>query len=67
MTEPTHLLERFGLITEPDLAALLGVTVLTLKNRARKDLPEFVKIGRRRLYKADAVKDFLDAHTVRAA
>jgi DNA-binding Lrp family transcriptional regulator len=48
MTEAINLLERFGLITEEDLAALLGISVPTLKNRLRSDLPDFVKAGRSR-------------------
>lgn len=58
------LLERFGLIAEADLAALLGVTVKTLKNRKRDALPDFVKAGRRRLFVEESVRDFLDAHRV---
>jgi len=67
LTEPQHLMERFGLITEDDLASLLGVTVKTLKNRPRRDLPAFVKAGRKRLFKAAAVEDYLKARTVTAA
>jgi hypothetical protein len=47
-TEGVDLLERFGLIAEEDLACLLGISVKSLKNRPRSDLPEFVKAGRRR-------------------
>ena len=67
MTEPKHLLERFNLITEDDLASLLGVSVKTLKNRPHRDLPSFVTAGRKRLFKADAVEDYLKARTVTAA
>lgn len=67
MTDAVNLLERFGLITEEDLATLLGVTIKTLKNRPRANLPEYVKAGRRRLFKEDAVKAFLDARTIRSA
>ena len=66
MTEPKHLLERFGLITEEDLAALLGLTVRSLRNRRSADLPAFVKAGRRRLYKEDSVREYLAASTVTA-
>jgi hypothetical protein len=66
MTESAHLLERFGLVAEEDLATLLGVSVKTLKNRPRAELPAYVKAGRRRLFKADAVKEYLEAHTVTA-
>jgi predicted nucleotidyltransferase len=59
------LLERFGLMAEEDLAAILGVSVKTLKNRRREELPDFVKAGRRRLFVEESVRDFLDAHRVR--
>jgi predicted DNA-binding transcriptional regulator AlpA len=59
LIEPQQLLERFGLITEHDLAAMLGVTRGTLKNRARSELPEFVKVGRARLFKEASVREYL--------
>lgn len=58
------LMERLGLIPEEDLAKLLGVSVKTLKNRPRENLPQYVKAGRRRLFKMDSVRDYLDRHTV---
>jgi hypothetical protein len=67
MSSPRHLLKEFGLVTEEDLAALLGVSVKTLKNRRREDLPEFVKAGRRRLFKADSVRAYLEERTVTKA
>ena len=63
MSDATHLLERFGLITEEDLAALLGCSVKTLRNRARAELPAFVKAGRRRLYKEESVREFINRKT----
>lgn len=60
------LMERLGLVPEEDFAALLGVTVKTLKNRPRSDLPEFVKAGRRRLFKEQSVRDYLERRTVGA-
>jgi hypothetical protein len=59
------LLERFGLVAEEDFAAILGVSVKTLKNRRREELPDFVKAGRRRLFVEESVRDFLDARRVR--
>lgn len=59
-----HRRERFGLMTEEDLAKLLGVTVRTLQNRPRSNLPAFVKAGRRRLYKVDSVRAYLEARLV---
>lgn len=64
MTEPSELLKHFGLITEEDLAALLGITVPSLRNRARDNLPAFTKVGRRRLFKDDAVRAYLEARTI---
>lgn len=62
-----NLMQRLGLIPEEDFAALLGVSVKTLKNRPRADLPEFVKAGRRRLFKEASVRDYLDARSSSAA
>ncbi len=59
------LLERFGLMAEEDFAAILGVSVRTLQNRRRDELPDFVKAGRRRLFVEESVRDFLDAHRIR--
>jgi hypothetical protein len=64
VTEGVDLLERFGLITEEDLAALLGMTVKSLKNRPRSDLPTYVKAGRKRLFKEASVRAHLEARTV---
>ena len=61
------LLDRLGLIPEEDFAALLGVSVKTLKNRPRTDLPDYVKAGRRRLFKEASVREYLDARTVSSA
>jgi hypothetical protein len=63
-TEGVDLLEPFGLITEEDLAALLGISVKSLKNKPRSDLPEFVKAGRRRLFKEASVRARLEARIV---
>jgi hypothetical protein len=51
VSTPEHLLERFGLIPEEDLAALLGISVRTLKNRPRSNLPVYVKAGRKWLFR----------------
>lgn len=67
MSSSTQLLKQFGLVAEEDVAKLLGVSVKTLKNRRRDDLPEFVKAGRRRLFKEDSVKAYLDARVVNPA
>lgn len=64
MSENTEILKRFGLITEEDLAALLGITVPSLRNRPRDNLPAFTKVGRRRLFKDDAVRAYLEARTI---
>lgn len=65
--QPKNLMERLGLIPEEEFAALLGVSVKTLKNRPLTDLPAFVKAGRRRLFKEQSVRDYLDARTKSAA
>jgi hypothetical protein len=53
------MLAEFGLMTEQDLAALLGLTVKTLLNRPFADLPEFTTAGRERLYFKASVVTFL--------
>lgn len=58
-SDPAELLDRFGLITEENLAALLGIGVLALGNRPRSKLPEFVKTGRRKLFKEASVRELL--------
>lgn len=58
------LLNRFGLVAEEDLAKLLGITVPTLKNKPRQELPDYVKIGRRRMFKEDSIREFLASKTV---
>ena len=64
---PEGLLKEFGLITEEDLASLLGIAMSSLKNRPRSELPEFAKVGRRRLFKEASVRDYIEAMTVRTA
>lgn len=67
MTDSTDLLNRFGLITEDDFAKMLGISVRTLKNRGRAELPDFVKAGRRRLFVEESVRDYLKRKTVSAS
>jgi hypothetical protein len=43
LVDAQQLLERFGLVTEEDFAAMPGVTRGTLKNPPYSQLPEFVK------------------------
>ncbi|MPZ34887.1 MAG: hypothetical protein GEV13_28545 [Rhodospirillales bacterium] len=59
LVDPQQLLERFGLVTEGDFAAMLGVTRGTLRNRPYSQLPEFVKVGRRKLFKEASVREYL--------
>jgi predicted DNA-binding transcriptional regulator AlpA len=58
LVDPQQLRERFGLVTEEDFAAMLGVTRGTLKNRPHSRLPKFVKAGRRRLFKEESVREY---------
>ena len=55
------MLDRFGLIEEQAFAAMIGVAPKSLKNRPRSDLPEFVKVGRRRLFVEQSVREYLDS------
>ncbi len=54
-----ELLERFGLMTEQALAAIRGVTVHTIRCTPHDELPEFVKWGRRRLFKESSFREKL--------
>jgi hypothetical protein len=58
---PREMLDRFGLIEEQAFAAMIGVAPKSLKNRPRSDLPEFVKVGRRRLFVEQSVREYLDS------
>jgi hypothetical protein len=66
MSDNVDLLNRFGLVAEEDVARLLGVSVKTLKNRSRYDLPDFVKSGRKRLFKEESVRQYLESRLVRS-
>lgn len=58
-TSEKELLDHFDVITEEQLATVLGVKVKTLKNRATDDLPAFKKVGRRRLFDGESVREYL--------
>jgi hypothetical protein len=60
------LLREFDLLTEQDLAVLLDVKTKTLRNRPFSDLPEFVTVGRRRLFYRASVAAYLRKHTRKA-
>jgi hypothetical protein len=49
------LLAEHGLMLEADYALMLGVTVKTLKNKPRSDLPDHVTIGRETFYRTRSV------------
>jgi hypothetical protein len=53
------MLAEFGLMSETDLATLLGVQVKTLRNRPFSELPDFTTAGRERLYYRASVALFL--------
>jgi hypothetical protein len=59
------LLREFDLLTEQDLAVLLDVKPKTLRNRPFSDLPEFVTVGRRRLFYRKSVAAYLQKHIQR--
>lgn len=60
-------LQRFGLVSEQDVAALLGITVESLRNRPLDRMPAFFKDGRRRLFREKAVQDYIERNTKSAA
>ena len=55
-----RLLKHFGLMTERQVAALFGITVPSLRNRPADKLPDSRKVGRRRLFVEESVRQFLD-------
>lgn len=61
------VLQRFGLVSEADLADLLGMTVESLRHRRIDQLPAFFKSGRRRLFREEAVREFIERNTKSAA
>ena len=62
MSDSAQLLDRFGLIPEADLAALLGIGIRTLRNRG-SDLPAYVKTKQGRLYREESVREYLEKKT----
>lgn len=67
MVKDRELLKQFDLVSEDQVAALLGITVESLRNRPVDKLPAFFKSGRRRLFRGEAVRAFIDRHTRSAA
>lgn len=59
--DPT--LQRFGLVSEAEVAGLLGITVESLRHRPTDKLPAYFKAGRRRLFREESVREFIDRHT----
>jgi hypothetical protein len=57
--EERELLDRFGLVSEQEVAALLGITVKALKNRPLDRKPAYFQSGRRRLFIEESVREFL--------
>jgi hypothetical protein len=66
-TRGIEWLKEFGLVPEEDFAAMLGVSVKTLKNRPLSALPDFAKVGHRRLFIADSVREYFERNTVKKA
>lgn len=59
------LRERLGVYTPDELAVLLDVTTDTLAEwRSKKTGPDFVKLGKKVMYRADDVKEWMDHHVV---
>ena len=65
--DDSSTLQRFGLVSEQDVAALLGITVESLRNRPLDRMPAFFKSGRRRLFREEAVREFIERNTKSAA
>lgn len=56
-------LKQFDLVPEEAFAEMLGVSVKTLKNRPRDQLPAFTKMGHRRLFRGESVRAMIDRNT----
>lgn len=56
-------LQRFGLVSEQEVAGLLGITVESLRNRPLDRIPAYFKSGRRRLFREESVREFIDRNT----
>lgn len=59
----SETLKRFGLVSEAEVAVLLGITVASMRNRPLDKLPASFKSGRRRLFREDAVREFIERNT----
>ena len=61
MTSESDLLKAFDVVTEEQLATLLGVGVKAIKNRPADRLPAFKRDGTRgrRLFSGESVREFL--------
>jgi predicted DNA-binding transcriptional regulator AlpA len=61
----TEGLRELGLMTEAELAAMVGNDVHTLKNwRSQRSGPRFVKLGRRTFYRLESFRAWLASHVV---
>lgn len=61
-----ELKERLGLLEETEVAALLAMTIPSLRNqRARNQGPPFTRLGRRVFYPIRDLQAFLAKSTVR--
>lgn len=56
---PKEMLDRYGLVDEQAFATMIGIGVHALRNRARVDQPQFVKVGRKRFFVEESVREFL--------
>jgi hypothetical protein len=62
---PLDLKSQFGLAEEADVAALLNLTLPSLRNqRARGAGPPYQRVGRKVLYPLDKLRKYLAASTV---
>jgi len=54
-----QLLDRFGPVSEQEVAGILGITVESLRNRPLNRKPAYFQSGRRRLFIEASVREFL--------
>jgi predicted DNA-binding transcriptional regulator AlpA len=59
--DANSLRKEMGYITEPDVAAILGISLLTLRNRqSAGSVPPHYKIGKTKLYRVSEVEAWIN-------
>ena len=60
-----YLRQTYGILSEADLAAMLGMKESSLANwRSDREGPDYAKLGRFCFYRAEDVKEWIDSQVV---